>query len=218
MSTPIPSAQPAGTLAPAPAPTPTPTPTLTALLALAQWQAATPWQGLLCAGDAELAPDVAMFSGALWPALRQRLLEQALAQPTVALRAGPLGASGVWAGPLTHDLVLILRGDGGSTDEAEELDLVVRWWQVARRAGAPVDEDFGEVWRAFEWMAVLLALRQLQALLAPAGAAHDPTRAARATATAAGVSRMALRYGPLKPLLRLLEPLGAAAPGAGYTF
>jgi hypothetical protein len=34
----------------------------------------------------------------------------------------------------------------------------------------------------------------------------------------AAASKVALRYGPLKPLLRLLQPLQGETLGAGYTF
>lgn len=209
MSTPIPCP------APAYAPRPTPSPTRTDLLALVAWQQSTPCVGLPTVAEAELAPPAAMFGDAAWPALRQGLLDQALAQPVVALRADSAASGKARAGPVTHDLVLMLRGDDVIADESEELDLVVRWWQAARQAGLPVDADFGEVWRAYEGLAVLLGLRRLHAAHAAGEASRDTARAA---ARVAGIARTALRYGPLKPLLRMLEPLGAAAPGAGYTF
>ena len=88
------------------------------------------------------------------------------------------------------------------------LDLAVRWWQLARNAGLPVEADFGETWRALEWMSLLQRLLQL-------ATPSDKATEARLLGQA---SRVALRYASLKPLLHLLQPLGAAAPEAGFTF
>lgn len=173
-----------------------PRPTLDALLALAQWQAATPGAGRPRIDDAQLVPPLALFDDQAWPTLRQRLLDSARAQPLVALRSGA-------AGPLTEDVAALLRS-GSAWDEAVEIDLVVRWWQAARRHGLDVEDDFGEVWRACEWTAARQHLLQLAA--------------APSAAVAARVAKIALRYGPLKPLLRLLESFSGPTTGAGYTF
>jgi len=49
-------------------------------------------------------------------------------------------------------------------------------------------------------------------------APDDAAHAATVRRLLAGASRVALRYGPLKPLLRLLQPLQGETAGAGYTF
>lgn len=176
-----------------------PRPTLDALLALAQWQAATPSAGRPRLDEAQLVPPLTLFDDKSWPMLRQRLLDSALAQPLVALQSGA-------AGPVTEDVAALLarlRG-GPGCDEAVEIDLAVRWWQAARRAGLDVDADFGEVWRACEWTAARQHLLHLAA--------------APSAAVAARLAKIALRYGPLKPLLRLLESSSGPSTGAGYTF
>lgn len=134
------------------------------------------------------------------PRLRQafercfvRLVDEVGAQPLVACHP-QLGGTG--AGPLTADIGRLLRRQ--PLDEAAELDLAVRWWQLARAAGLPVEADFGECLRLLEWTWLLQALVQQQA-------------------DAAAV-KVALRYDSLKPLLVLLEPLSGTAPQAGFTF
>jgi len=122
-----------------------------------------------------------------------RLVDEVGAQPLVACHP-QLGGSG--AGPLTGDIGRLLRQQ--PLDEAAELDLGVRWWQLARAAGLPVEADFGECLRLMEWTWLLHAL-----LLQQADAA---------------ALKVALRYDPLKPLLLLLEPLSGTAPQAGFTF
>jgi len=37
----------------------------------------------------------------------------------------------------------------------------VRYWERARKAGLPVDADFGAFWRDFEWMGVQRQLKVL---------------------------------------------------------
>lgn len=136
-----------------------------------------------------------------WRRVADALLNQLLAQPLVALQ--PVGDGARHAGPLVQDITSALAA--AALPESDEIDLAVRWWALARQAGLPVDPDFGECWRAIEWMSLA------QALAGMARGPADPAALARAV-------RVALRYGPLKPLLPLLQPLTGAAPGAGYTF
>jgi len=121
------------------------------------------------------------------------LLDEVLAQPTIALHP-QLGGAG--AGPVTADIGRLLRHQ--PLEEDVELDLAVRWWQLARAAGLPVDADFGECFRLLEWTWLLQQLVQPQ--------------------PGATSVKVALRYAPIKPLLLWLEPRSGVAPKAGYTF
>jgi hypothetical protein len=145
---------------------------------------------------------------------RQRLaFERALglladahaAQAVVALHP-QLG--GGRAGPLSQDIACLLRHQ--RLDDDLELDLAVRWWQLARSAGLPVDADFGETWRTLEWTALVQQLM----LLANSPGSEKATEGSLLERA----SQVALRYGSLKCLAQLLHPLGGAAPGAGFTF
>jgi hypothetical protein len=138
---------------------------------------------------------------AWWARVSQALLQSEAAQPVVPLQHG------AGRGPLVHDIALLLRADGVQDDEAVELDLAIRWWEGARRAGLPVDPDFGACWQAIEWTALQ---QHLQRLSAGAGEAEARLLAA--------VAKVALRYSPLKPLLRLLPAQPGGEVGAGYTF
>src|SRR6185436_10204136 len=46
-------------------------------------------------------------------------------------------------GPITYDLVSLLRDAYVEWDEERQIDWAVRYWQRARKAGLPVDRDFG---------------------------------------------------------------------------
>ncbi len=115
---------------------------------------------------------------AAWQGLCGLLIRSALAQPVVAVHAdwmprnlmvaapgaaspGILDFQDAVAGPITYDLASLLRDAFLSWDEEQELDWAVRWWQQARQAGLPVDADFGEFWRALEWMGLQRHLKVL---------------------------------------------------------
>ena len=122
------------------------------------------------------------------------------------------------AGPVTYDRASRLRDAFLSWEEEQELDWAVRWWQQARRAGLPVDADFGEFWRALEWMGLQRHLKVLGIFCRLKHRDGKPRYAQDLPRFFAYAQRVALRYTPLKPLVRLLEPLSGAAVRAGYTF
>ncbi|MBA4175816.1 MAG: hypothetical protein C0505_04550 [Leptothrix sp. (in: Bacteria)] len=218
-----------------------------AISALLRFQASTPADGLPPYGADRLLAELELFAAwcvqresgrpwdaadqALWARVSAQLVGSAQAQPRIAVRAprppaaGPGGAE-LLAGPITLEIAALLRDGGAAEDEAAELDLAIRWWEGARRESLPVDADFGECWRALEWMGLLRQLTLLgQACRARQeeaanGAAVEPNPAhgANVASLLAAASKVALRYGPLKPLLRLLQPLQGETVGAGYTF
>lgn len=55
-------------------------------------------------------------------------------------------------GAITYDLVSLLKDAYIRWDEEVMMDWVVRYWQSAKQAGLPVNTDFGEFYRDFEWM------------------------------------------------------------------
>jgi aminoglycoside/choline kinase family phosphotransferase len=57
-------------------------------------------------------------------------------------------------GPITYDLVSLLKDAYVSWDEATVLDWAIRYWEKARAAGLPVHPDFAAFYRDFEWMGV----------------------------------------------------------------
>ena len=64
-------------------------------------------------------------------------------------------------GPITYDLVSLYRDAYISWDEKQELDFVIRYWEMARQASLPVHEDFHDFYRDYEWMG---AQRQIKVL------------------------------------------------------
>lgn len=57
-------------------------------------------------------------------------------------------------GPISYDMVSLLKDAYIEWDEDLALDWLVRYWEQARKAGLPVAADFGEFFRDYEWMGV----------------------------------------------------------------
>ena len=172
-----------------------------------------------------------------WQRICDLLIDSALAQPVVAVHAdwmprnlmvlpgtdepGILDFQDAVAGPITYDLASLLRDAFISWDEPQELDWAVRWWEQARRAGLPLHEaytDFGEFWRALEWMGLQRHLKVLGIFCRLKHRDAKPRYAQDLPRFFAYANKVALRYRPLGPLLKLLEPMSGAALAAGYTF
>jgi aminoglycoside/choline kinase family phosphotransferase len=162
----------------------------------------------------------------------RQILDSALKQPHVYVHRdfhsrnlmvsqpnpGVLDFQGAVYGPISYDLVSLLRDAYIDWSEEQELDWAVRYWERAREARLPVAEDFGDFWRDFEWMGVQRHLKILGifARLAHRDGKHaylaDLPRVMRY------LRRACDRYRALGPLLQLLDELEARQPVVGYTF
>jgi len=205
--------------------------------ALIRWQTATrdgelpPYDEALLSRELALFPDWfvarhlsrqldAAQSATLARAFRL-ILDNNLAQPRVYVHRdyharnlmvadpnpGVLDFQDAVVGPVTYDLVSLLRDAYIAWDEEQQLDWAVRYWERARKAGLPVGADFGTFWRDFEWMGVQ---RQLKVLGIFARLAYRDGKRAylddmpRVMAYLRGACG---RYGALHPLLALIDEL-----------
>lgn len=169
---------------------------------------------------------------AAWSAVCRALLDSALAQATVPVHRdwmprnlmvgqpdpGVLDFQDAVVGPLTYDIACLLRDAFVSWEEPQEIDWAVRWWQAARAAGLPVGDDFGEVWRALEWMGLQRHLKVMGIFARLKHRDGKPRYVQDLPRFLNYATRVSLRYRPLKPLLALLEPLSGRRLAAGYTF
>jgi len=115
-------------------------------------------------------------------------------------------------GPISYDIVSLLRDAFISWDEAQVLDWCVRYWERARAAGLPVDPDFAEFFRAFEWMGLQ---RHLKVLGIFARLTHRDGKAQYVADTPRFLRyarAVAERYAPLASLASLLRQLDGEAP------
>ena len=162
---------------------------------------------------------------ASWDKLCGLLVASALAQPQVAVHRdwmprnlmvtepnpGILDFQDAVLGPVTYDPASLLRDAFLSWQEDQEIDWAARWWQQARAAGLlgehAMASDFGECWRALEWMGLQ---RHLKVLGIFCRLKHRDGKAAYAADLPrffGYASKVALRYRELKPLIALLEPM-----------
>ena len=122
-------------------------------------------------------------------------------------------------GPITYDVVSLFKDAFISWDEEQVLDWTVRYWEKAKRAGLPVDADFGAFYRDFEWMGLQ---RHLKVLGIFARLNYRDGKGAYLEDTPrfiAYVRAVAVRYSALAPLLALLDDVeGKAGASVGYTF
>ncbi|MGZ3157967.1 MAG: aminoglycoside phosphotransferase family protein [Burkholderiaceae bacterium] len=121
-------------------------------------------------------------------------------------------------GPITYDLVSLLRDAYIQWDEEMVLDWAIRYWEGAKRAGLPVNPDIDAFYRDFEFMGVQRHLKVLGIFArlyhrdGKDGYLKDLPLVMEYTRKAAG------RYNVLKPLVKLLDEIEDKAPQFGYTF
>jgi aminoglycoside/choline kinase family phosphotransferase len=165
-------------------------------------------------------------------AINGLLADSALAQPAVyvhrdymprnlmlsAPNPGVLDFQDAVYGPISYDLASLLRDAFISWPEERALDWVVRYWERAKRAGLPVDPDFGAFYRAFEWMGLQRHLKVLGIFARIRYRDGKPAYLEDAPRFLAYVRAVCARYAVLAPLARLLDELEQRPPQVGYTF
>jgi len=121
-------------------------------------------------------------------------------------------------GPVTYDLVSLLRDAYIEWEEERQIDWAVRYWEKARAAGVAVDGDFGNFWRDFEWMGVQ---RQLKVLGIFARLCHRDGKSGFVNDMPLVMRYLrgaCARYRELGPLLVLLDALEDRAPVFANSF
>jgi len=169
---------------------------------------------------------------ARWQGVADVLVASALAQPVVAVHRdynprnqmvadpnpGIIDFQDALAGPIAYDIASLLRDAFISWDEEREIDWAVRYWEAARKAGLPVDEDFGEFWRQLEWTGLQRHLKVMGIFCRLKHRDGKPHYRADLPRFFAYATKVAMRYRPLAPLLALIEPMNEQKLASGYTF
>lgn len=131
---------------------------------------------------------------------------------------GILDFQGALYGPLTYDLVSLLRDAYVQWDEEMVLDWAIRYWEKARRAGLPVNTDVDSFYRDFEFMGLQRHLKVLGIFARLSHRDGKDNYLADMPLVMDYVRKTANRYHVLIPLLRLLDEIQETAPTFGYTF
>jgi aminoglycoside/choline kinase family phosphotransferase len=110
-------------------------------------------------------------------------------------------------GPITYDLVSLLKDAYIAWEEEEIIDWTVRYWQAAKKAGLPMPDDFSEFYRDFEWMG---AQRHIKVLGIFARLYHRDGKDGYLKDMPLVMNylrKVCERYVELRPMLRLLNEL-----------
>jgi aminoglycoside/choline kinase family phosphotransferase len=160
------------------------------------------------------------------------LLENNLAQPRVFVHRdyhsrnlmvtepmpGVLDFQDAVYGPITYDLVSLLKDAYVEWPEERILDWAIRYWEGARAAGLPVAADFASFYRDFEWMGVQ---RHLKVLGIFARLWHRDGKArylADLPLVLGYLERATRRYRELLPLAELLDQVHGRTRQVAHTF
>ena len=133
-------------------------------------------------------------------------------------RLGVLDFQDAVHGPITYDIASLMRDAFLSWDEEFVLDITVRYWQKARKAGLPVGDDFGEFYRAVEWMGLQRHLKVAGIFARLTLRDGKPRYLADAPRFIAYIRATAGRYRELAPLLRLVDEIEGTQAASGYAF
>ena len=134
-----------------------------------------------------------------------------------AARVGVLDFQDAVRGPIGYDLISLLRDTFISWDEEQELDWAVRYWEQARRAGLPVDGDFGEFWRQVEWTGLQRHLKILGLFCRLKHRDGKPAYAEDLPRFFAYAIKVSTRYVQLSPLTHLLQDLQGGLVETSFT-
>jgi aminoglycoside/choline kinase family phosphotransferase len=205
--------------------------------ALVRWQLATragelpPYDDALLRRELQLFPEW-FLSKHLRLSLREDqkqilektfdlLVKSALAQPAVYVHRdyiprnlmvcepnpGVLDFQDAVIGPITYDMVCLVRDAFISWEEERVLDWCVRYWEKAKKVGLPVEADFGEFWRALEWMGLQRHLK-VMGIFARLNYRDGKPKYLADTPRFLGYARPVVRrYRELAPLAALLDAI-----------
>ncbi len=145
-----------------------------------------------------------------WPSVfvhRDFMPRNLMAGNTAADPLGVLDFQDAVYGPITYDIASLMRDAFLSWDEDFCLDITIRYWEKARKAGLPVGDDFGEFYRGVEWMGLQRHLKVAGIFARLTLRDGKPQYLADTPRFIAYIRITCERYRELKPLLRLVEKL-----------
>ena len=207
-----------------------------------------PCDSALLQRELSLFPDwyLAQHKGVVLDAAQQQTLSQAfalivqrnLAAPTVYVhrdfmprnlmmpfgspQLGVLDFQDAVYGPLTYDIASLMRDAFLSWEEDFVLDITVRYWERARRAGLMDFEDwhsdFGAFYRAVEWMGLQRHLKVAGIFARLTLRDGKPKYLADAPRFIAYIRSTASRYRELAPLLHFIDEVEGLQAAQGWAF
>jgi aminoglycoside/choline kinase family phosphotransferase len=125
-------------------------------------------------------------------------------------------------GPVTYDVASLMRDAFLTWEEDFVLDVTIRYWEKARKAGLldfeDWHQDFGAFYRAVEWMGLQRHLKVAGIFARLTLRDGKEKYLADAPRFIAYIRATASRYIELKPLLRLIEEVEGTDGVTGFAF
>jgi aminoglycoside/choline kinase family phosphotransferase len=146
------------------------------------------------------------------------------AQPgaTPAQQLGVLDFQDAVHGPITYDIASLMRDAFLTWEEDFVIDITIRYWEKARKAGLMDFEDwhsdFGAFYRAVEWMGLQRHLKVAGIFARLTLRDGKPKYLADAPRFIAYIRATAHRYRELGPLLRLVDEVEGLQAASGFAF
>ena len=139
-----------------------------------------------------------------------------------ATQLGVLDFQDAVYGPVTYDIASLMRDAFLSWEEDFVLDVTIRYWDKARKAGLMDFEDwhsdFGAFYRAVEWMGLQRHLKVAGIFARLTLRDGKPRYLADAPRFIGYIRATASRYRELTPLLRLIDEVEGLQAATGYAF
>ena len=133
-------------------------------------------------------------------------------------RLGVLDFQDAVYGPITYDIASLMRDAFLSWEEDFCLDVTIRYWQKARKAGLPVGDDFGEFYKGVEWMGLQRHLKVAGIFARLTLRDGKPKYLADAPRFIQYIRTTTSRYRELAPLLRLVDAIEGTQAATGFAF
>ena len=145
-----------------------------------------------------------------------------LMMPFQSEQLGVLDFQDAVYGPVSYDIASLMRDAFLSWEEDFVLDITIRYWEKARKAGLMDFEDwhsdFGAFYRAVEWMGLQRHLKVAGIFARLTLRDGKPKYLADAPRFIAYIRATASRYRELVPLLRLIDEVEGTTPQVGFAY
>ncbi|MEG0920507.1 MAG: phosphotransferase [Comamonas sp.] len=154
---------------------------------------------------------------------RDFMMRNLMAPYDASQQLGVLDFQDALYGPITYDIASLLRDAFISWDEDFVIDITIRYWEKARKAGllgansaSGFGDDFGEFYRAVEWMGIQRHLK-VAGIFARLTLRDDkPKYLADTPRFIHYIRSTASRYRELKPLMRLIDEIEGIQEQSGW--
>jgi len=142
--------------------------------------------------------------------------------PTPAQQLGVLDFQDAVHGPITYDIASLMRDAFLSWEEDFVIDITIRYWEKARKAGLMDFEDwhsdFGAFYRAVEWMGLQRHLKVAGIFARLTLRDGKPKYLADTPRFIGYIRATAHRYRELGPLLKLIDEVEGLQAASGFAF